>query len=328
MVTLKTTEIPSQGQVSDISSQTVYAWRFQLPGSTAPLNFMPFPEALADRLSDGLWGLDGVLSVEVHYQDNVDSEPVPARLEVMSTCPDWNAAYHQWLKLVEAPEFSEFMLTGPVPIHPEDWAESWKRFWHVTHITERLTICPSWESYTPTRADEVVLHLDPGSAFGTGAHETTRLMLQGLETLSQTRNLSQCSVLDVGTGSGILAIAAARLGCPSVIGIDNDPGVLSSATENAERNGVAHALTLSATPLQDLCRTRHDIILANIIALVILDLWPDMIERLASGGVLHLSGLIEKNLPDIEAAILGSGLTRIQTAQSGHWFWVAATKNS
>jgi ribosomal protein L11 methyltransferase len=309
-----------------LATGTVFAWRLHVPGQVTPLAFTPFTEDLADALSDALWGLDGVTSVEVQYKDNAESEPVPACIEVMAETADWDVvAFAPWHACV-APDYHQFVLTGPVPVQPQDWAESWKQYWHVTPVSKRITICPSWESYTPDRADEIVLNLDPGLAFGTGSHETTRLMLEGLDQLAQTMDLAHASILDVGTGSGILAIAAAKLGCQSIMAIDNDPSVIPSATHNATLNHVGQFIQFSATPLDELCMTKHPIILANIIAPVIISLLPAMVDRLTPDGQLHLSGLIEQNLTPIAEALALLGLRIVQQQQQGHWFWLQAQR--
>jgi ribosomal protein L11 methyltransferase len=222
------------------------------------------------------------------------------------------------------PLFSGWEISPRKAIPMDAWAESWKQHWKPTRIHEHLTICPSWLDYTPENPDERVISLDPGAAFGTGTHETTSLMLQQMYTLSKQVDFSKISVLDVGTGSGILAIYAAMLGCKSIIGVDNDPNSVPAAIENAELNSMNAACTFSATPLEDLCHTKHELVLANIIAPVILALMDGMKTRLADNGHLLLSGLIEKNLPDIETSLKEHHLTIEKRQQQGDWFSVLA----
>src|SRR5690348_16716439 len=153
-------------------------------------------------------------------------------------------------------------------VHEEDWANAWKDYYHVTHIGQRLVIRPSWREYTP-RNDEVVLELDPGMAFGTGLHPTTRMCLEQVER----RTRPGMHVLDVGTGSGILALAAAKLGASSVYCIDNSSVAVESAAANAAVNGLSERVQVVLGVLDDPeaahLASRYDLVLANIIARVI-----------------------------------------------------------
>jgi len=202
-----------------------------------------------------------------------------------------------------------------------DWAEVWKQFWGVTRITDRLVICPSWEKahYTP-KPGEWVIQLDPENVFGTGTHDTTQLMLQRLEALADQEDFSQKSILDVGMGSGILGIYAAMRGCRMVRGIDIEPAAVHTAADNATRNGVADRTDFSDTPLDALCRTKYDLILANIIAPVILELLPDICRRLAIGGQLYLSGLVAQSVGPMGERLLEEGFTDIERYQQGDWY--------
>src|SRR2546421_2684056 len=158
-------------------------------------------------------------------------------------------------------------------VNEEDWANAWKDYFHVTHIGRRLVIRPSWREYTP-RDDEVVLELDPGMAFGTGLHPTTRLCLEQVEQ----RTRPGMRVLDVGTGSGILALAAAKLGAASVYCIDNSSVAVESATANAAVNGLSDHITivLGVLDKEEAARMagQFDLVLANIIARVIGSISP------------------------------------------------------
>jgi ribosomal protein L11 methyltransferase len=278
------------------------------------------PADISAYVCDCLWGLSGVLSVTEDYRDEV-----PYAVRAIVGDPGAVEALAAYLQ-------ADTLLAGKCTIaerrtvHEEDWAESWKQFWHVQPITQRLTICPSWETYTPSRPDEVVIELDPGCAFGTGTHETTRLMLQGIEQLAQEQPLSSVSILDVGTGSGVLAIYAAKLGCRTVMALDSDPVAVRAAQENVAINGVSDAVTVSETPLDSLCHTRYDIVLANIIAPVILELLDEMVLRLEPGGTLLLSGLIESSIGRVEAALQVAGLDSLQTTRQGDWYALRGTR--
>ena len=127
-------------------------------------------------------------------------------------------------------------------------------------------------------------------------------------------------MLDVGTGSGILAVYAAKRGCQDIRGVDNDPLAVQTAIKNAALNAVESVCNFTDTPLAELCQTRYDIILANIIAPVILDLFPDMLLRLNPGGRFYASGLIESSVGRVEAAMKEAGFTDIQQKRQGDWF--------
>jgi len=261
---------------------------------------------VADHLSSYLDGEEGILATQEFVEQ-------PGTLQVFVSSPD--AA--DWVRDTVMDLLENNFLTGtnhvqvsaPQLIKDEDWANAWKAFWDVTPVTPQLTIQPSWIPYSPKSPEEKVIILDPGAAFGTGAHDTTRLMLQGIDTLATRHgDLSQQLVLDVGTGSDILAIACAKLGCRQVVGIDVDPVSVEVAQENAERNQVADKTTFSDTPLDALCRTPQDIILMNITANVILPLLPEAVGRLALGGSLLLSGFVGHQVDLVREAVEGYGL--------------------
>src|SRR6266852_1073757 len=188
-------------------------------------------------------------------------------------------------------------------VNEEDWANAWKDYFHVTHIGKRLVIRPSWREYTPQH-DEVVLELDPGMAFGTGLHPTTRMCLEQVERFTRPG----MGVLDVGTGSGILALAAARLGASSVYCIDNSSVAVESATANAAANALSDRLTVVLGVLDEAEAARlqgqFDLVLANIIARVIGSIAPQLAQVLAPGGLLIASGIIEERKHEAEQPLL------------------------
>lgn len=187
------------------------------------------------------------------------------------------------------------------PAAPEsEWRDAWKRYFHVTRLSERITVVPSWESHEP-EPGEIVLELDPGHAFGTGAHASTRLLLQDMDELA-AGGANFGRVLDVGTGSGILAIAAAKLwpAC-QVLAVDIDDLAVSASTENCERNGVADRIRCAPTPVGDI-RESFDLVLANIQSSVLLELVHAICDRVAPGGALLLSGLLHQQARDLAEA--------------------------
>ncbi len=181
------------------------------------------------------------------------------------------------------------------PAQPEsEWRDGWKRHFRVTRVSSRVVVVPSWEAYV-ARPDDVVLDMDPGRAFGTGAHASTRLCLVELDAMSLGGHAGRRAVrrfLDVGTGSGILAVAAAKLWpAASGVAIDIDPEAVAAAMENRDRNGVADRLVCAAAPVTAIAGT-FDLVTANIQADVLESLREAIIERAAPGGTVILSGLL------------------------------------
>ncbi|HZR38896.1 MAG TPA: 50S ribosomal protein L11 methyltransferase [Ktedonobacteraceae bacterium] len=210
-------------------------------------------------------------------------------------------------------------------VNEEDWANAWKEFYHVTHIGQRLVIRPSWREYVP-KDDEVVLTLDPGMAFGTGLHPTTHMCLEQVEQ----RVRPGMRVLDVGTGSGILALAAAKLGADSVYAIDNSSVAVESATTNATINGLGSRIKVVLGVLDEAEATRmagqYDLVLANIIAHVIGAIAPQLSQVLAPNGVLVVSGIIEARRQDAEGPLVAAGLELIKQVQIDDWLALVLRK--
>ena len=196
-----------------------------------------------------------------------------------------------------------------------DWAESWKRFFHVEKISEHVVVRPSWEPYTP-KPGEVVIRLDPGMSFGTGKHATTQACLRFLDRLAgedRTR-----SVIDMGCGSGILAIGAKLLGFPDVAAFDNDPDCLHVTLENAAFNGVSFPVTVD-----DLSHPYppRDIVVANILAPVLITFAPQVAASVARkpGARLILSGILDEQYPAVRDAYAAQGMREVDTILIEEW---------
>ncbi len=214
--------------------------------------------------------------------------------------------------------------TSSVTISEDDWANNWKAFYHPERIGERLVVCPSWELYERQPGD-VVLTMDPGSSFGTGKHETTRLCL--IETEKTVRRGD--TVLDMGCGSGILSIAALKLGASRAVAVDVDVNAATIAARNAAENGfdagVYTALAGSATDdptLYDAIGGGFDLITANIVADVILAMQDLFFDKLRAGGSLIVSGIIDTRADEVLDALTAFGFT--QEARLEMRGWVAA----
>ena len=201
-----------------------------------------------------------------------------------------------------------------VGIAEADWANEWKKFYHPVHISDRVTIVPLWEDYT-ARKGEVIVKMDSGQAFGSGTHETTRLCAEKLEAYLA----DGMRVLDVGTGSGILAILAAKLGASHIDGYDIDPIAVRVAAENAAENGVSNKITLGVSDLLSAVRGTYDVICANIVADIVIRMAPDVARHLAANGVLIASGIIESREAEVRAALAAGGLTVIETDYEKDW---------
>ncbi len=183
----------------------------------------------------------------------------------------------------------------------EDWSETWKSFFKPLIIGKNIVIKPTWEPYEP-KPEQVLIEIDPGRAFGTGKHPSTALCLEILELIlsesSRKKMDSVTSVLDVGTGSGILGIAAARLGARRVLGLDIDPEALKVAEENLLRNGVEGIMSVSSTPLHRLSET-YDLVIANLTAPVISQMAASLSRCVSPDGWLMLSGILNEQMQEV-----------------------------
>lgn len=198
----------------------------------------------------------------------------------------------------------------------QEWAEAWKQNYQVLHIGHRVVVKPSWLNHTAT-GDEVVVELDPGMAFGTGLHPSTQLCIRALEAITRPG----MEALDLGTGSGILAIAAALMGAKTVLALDVDPLAVKAAAANAAANGVAGRVQVAAGSLAQLTDTHHfDLMLVNIVARVILDLLGQgLLAHLRSGGWFVGAGILEDQANDVMRALEAQGLRQIQVAREKDW---------
>ncbi|MBC8570372.1 50S ribosomal protein L11 methyltransferase [Zongyangia hominis] len=199
-------------------------------------------------------------------------------------------------------------------VREEDWATAWKKYYHPVQVSERLLICPSWEE-ADLQPGQVMLRLDPGMAFGTGTHDTTRLCMQ----LIEKHMVPGCHVLDVGCGSGILSIAALLLGAKDALGVDIDQNAVKVAGENAALNGVEDRLTVLCGDLTARVQGQYELICANIVADVIIRLCPDIPRFLKKDGVFIASGIIDERLEDVREALSETGFVVDELRESGGW---------
>lgn len=269
------------------------------------------------------WGEGGVAIFQDHTQETVDHDPRPVGswLTLKTYLPDTPALTAQRDGLErDLWHLHAFHgdLVGELEtqwVAEEDWANAWKQFYTVLHVGERLVIKPRWQDYNPAPG-EIVIALDPGMAFGTGTHPTTQLCLAALERLP----IAERRVLDVGTGSGILAIAAAALGAAQVDALDTDPVAVSAARDNVAEAGWAGAVTVieGTLALSDPTAT-YDVVLANITAQTLVTLAPALRAVVAPQGRLLACGIIDTKADDVLAACDAEGLALLNRREAGDW---------
>lgn len=199
-------------------------------------------------------------------------------------------------------------------VQDEDWANSWKKYFHTDKVGERVVIQPSWEEYEP-QAGEVVLRLDPGAAFGTGTHPTTAMCLRAMEKLVKPG----MTVFDVGTGSGVLSIAAAKLGAKSVQAVDYDATAVRVARENIEANGVAKIVETAESDLFSAIPGKAGLVTANLIADLVIRLLPELDAHLDRGGALLASGIIESRAQEVREAADMAGFFVAEDYEEKEW---------
>lgn len=199
-------------------------------------------------------------------------------------------------------------------VDEEDYANAWKKYYKPLRVGKKIMIVPSWEKYTPQKED-IILDLDPGMAFGTGTHETTRLCMEFLEEIVTP----QTNILDVGCGSGILAITGIKLGAKSAIGTDIDPVAVKVAKENAELNKVTEKTTFLRSDLTTGVEGTFDVVCANIVADVVIALSSQLIDFLSPNGKCIVSGIIDLRAEEVKNALEKVGLTIIDRKEEGGW---------
>ncbi|WP_438346892.1 50S ribosomal protein L11 methyltransferase [Paenibacillus sp. FA6] len=218
-------------------------------------------------------------------------------------------------------------------IDEDEWANAWKQYFKPIRVSKSLTIKPTWEEYTPESEGEKLIHLDPGMAFGTGTHPTTSLCLRTLEDVIQGGE----EIIDVGTGSGILAIGAILLGAKHVLAVDLDPVAVHSAKENAAFNGMEGSITVKESDLLSVFKHQEegvnlgvtvpvDMVVANILAEVILLLIDDVYQVLQPGGIFITSGIYKNKELVVQEALKASNFEIIDVNREEEWIAFVARK--
>jgi len=254
--------------------------------------------------------------------------PPPQNLLVRAYFPDDHRAIDTKKQLETALGHMNMMYPMPDPeytiIKEEDWAEAWKVHYHPLRVGKHLLVRPLWIDVDP-EPDDLVISLDPGMAFGTGTHPTTQLCLEALEDLTQSNQ----EILDLGCGSGILSIAAAKLGAKQIVGLDIDPIAVKATLENAEANGVAEQIIAEEGSLEAVIKSgrQYDFIVVNILAKIILQMTENNLgDTVRPGGLAIFSGIIDTQVEEVEEALRKTGLEPYARRQQGDWFLIEAKR--
>lgn len=229
------------------------------------------------------------------------------RLRYMAQCAD------------RAPE--SLYRVEAIGLDEEDWADNWKQYYKPVEIGRRLVIVPEWETYEP-KENQVVVIMDPGMAFGTGTHESTQLCA----TMLENRMAPGSRTLDLGTGSGILAICASKLGASAVDAFDIDPMAVKVARENAARNGCTN-ITVGESDLLSAVRGQYDFVVANITADIIMRMANDVGNVVRKGGLLAVSGVIDDQAARVKAGLTAGGFTCLDEMHNHDWSGLLFLKN-
>ncbi|MFS0635823.1 50S ribosomal protein L11 methyltransferase [Mesobacillus foraminis] len=207
-------------------------------------------------------------------------------------------------------------------VNEEEWATAWKKYYNPVKISEKFTIVPTWEEYTPVHSDELIIELDPGMAFGTGTHPTTVLCIQALERTVKKGD----TIVDVGTGSGVLSIASAKLGAGDITALDLDEVAVNVARLNVKLNKVQDVVTVRQNNLLDGIDGRADIVVANILAEVILRFVDDASKIVKKDGFFIASGIIQQKKDEVRNAIVHSGFKIQEIITMEDWVAIIAKK--
>jgi len=304
---------PAQGADQAAGSGGAW-WRLELP----------LPPELEESL---LWKLPqlGIPRVAVRH---APERPQERLLQAWLPEADWPADQRRELERAIAPLGEPFAITLPAMVwqrqDDEDWSLSWKRHWMPDPVGERLLILPAWLSCPVEHGDRLLITMDPGSAFGTGSHPTTRLCLEALEALAADQpGLAGLRVADLGCGSGVLGLAALRLGAASVAAVDTDGLAVRATADNAALNALSGAVAVDLGSVERLAELLEDqpadLLLCNILAPVITALCPAFASVLAPEGIGLLSGLLVEQAAALETALAEVGWTAELIGRQERW---------
>ena len=284
------------------------------------------PAELVDALTNFLEeeGAQGVFSESLlppggNFPEPGDMEVVQAFFAAGARDEKRVASVRKYLERLEEifPDSGTPSLTAEVISDP-DWGEQWKKYFKPVRVCKNIVVKPTWERYTPSSRD-IVVEIDPGMAFGTGQHASTRMCIEAIEnTILNDRSVEQWKVLDVGCGTGILGITAAKMGAQDVLCVDNDPKATEIAAENSVINGVDQWLRVIN---DDAARIREErnLVSANLTTQLLMKLRPHLVKILMPGGYLIISGIIEQDVPAMEKHFIKEPLTCTEKLAEKEW---------
>lgn len=304
--------MPSPSAAPALGSVVAIAWSVELSSHDA------------DALADVCAALDvlGIQQDDATTMSGRDLSPGRERVTLYCDLAAAETVGEELLALLDQLDTPRDALRR-LEIAAEDWNATWKVHFRALDIGRRLRVEPPWDRHPA--GDRVVLVIDPGMAFGTGSHETTRMAAELLEDAidrarEEGRTLARMTMIDVGTGSGLLAMAAVRLGMGHAVGVDNDAVAVESARENLEHNALVDSVELLvAERPSELAAGTYDIVVANIISSVLLALRADLIARIAPGGALLLSGVLGRERDGFLGAFLADDLELVAERDLGEW---------
>ena len=260
---------------------------------------------------------DGVAYLSFYLEEDEDKEKVLADVRA------------------ELQDMASYLNVGACTIEESqtedvDWVNNWKQYFHQFYVDDILII-PSWEEVKPEDSDKMVIHIDPGTAFGTGMHETTQLCIRQIRKYTTP----ETTILDVGCGSGILGMLALKFGAKYSVGTDLDPCAIEATYENMEVNGINKDMyevmignIIDDKDVQDkVCYGKYDIVVANILADVLVALTPVIVDQLKDGGIYITSGIIDDKEETVVEAVKAAGLEVLEVTYQGEWVSVTARKN-
>lgn len=309
---MKWTEVQIQGttETEDILTSILYDWGATGLAIEDPLDIENLSQSKMDWdfIDSSLINLkiDGLL-IKAYFSEEEDLDKKVKNIKD-------SIENHPMLK-------AENHVITITKVDEDDWAESWKQYYKPLRIGKKIVIKPTWEDYE-IKYEDIIIELDPGMAFGTGTHETTMMCT---ETLEEYVKLGD-TVYDIGTGSGILSIVAAKLGAKKVIGVDLDPLCVKVANENIEINNVRDIVEIKNGDLLEVIEDRADIIVSNIIAEVIAGMTNDLKPYLNDSGIFIASGIILEKIELVETSLMENGFEILDIKKTNVWACIVATK--
>ena len=275
---------------------------------------------MSDIISDILFEVfdcEGVVTVEETYKDLEMTATTEGTLKafIRGEKPDYEKILKEQKEILKSRGLTdeelgswEFMFEEK---ENQDWSKKWKEKWDVTHVTENISVVPTWIEYSP-KPNEIIIKLDPGCAFGTGTHQTTQLCMKALEKYFKPTQ----TMADIGMGTGILAILAKKLGASEVYGCDNDETVIDVAKENAKLNGEICTFELGTA---DKITKKFDFICANILHNVLFEIMGNLKIIMKDDAIMSLSGILKEKAPVVLEAIKRENLKIIDEIQQDQW---------